>query len=74
MRKNVNKNERIIRGVAGAALTSLAFLGPANPLFLIGLVPLATGLVGTCPLYSSFHVSSVKDSAKESEQHYLHPA
>lgn len=44
--------ERIIRVVVGLVLVPMAFVGPANLWFLVGLVPLATGLIGWCPLYT----------------------
>ena len=43
--------DRTIRVVLGIALLSLVFVGPKSMLGLIGLVPLATGVVGFCPLY-----------------------
>jgi hypothetical protein len=43
--------DRAVRIVLGLALISLTFLGPQSPLGFIGLVPLATGLIGFCPLY-----------------------
>jgi hypothetical protein len=43
--------DRTIRVVLGIALLSLVFIGPKSMLGLIGLVPLATGIVGFCPLY-----------------------
>jgi hypothetical protein len=43
--------DRVIRVVLGVVLISLAFVGPATPFGWIGVVPLLTGLVGSCPLY-----------------------
>lgn len=43
--------DRAIRIVLGLGLLSLTFTGPQTSLGFIGLVPLATGLVGFCPLY-----------------------
>jgi hypothetical protein len=43
--------DRVIRVVAGIALLSLAVVGPQSLLGLVGVVPLATGIVGFCPLY-----------------------
>ena len=56
MNTNVGNTDRIVRIVAGVALLSLLFLleGGARWLGLIGLVPLATGLVRWCPAYSLF--------------------
>lgn len=58
MKINQNNGERMLRGVAGAALLSLAFWGPKNKLFLAGLVPLVTGATGSCPLYSALDIST----------------
>lgn len=43
--------DRAVRIVIGLGLLSLVFIGPQSPLGWIGLVPLATGLLGFCPLY-----------------------
>lgn len=58
MKKNIHSIERVIRVVVGAGLTALAFVGPANYWFLLGLVPLATGLIGWCPPYAIFGIST----------------
>jgi hypothetical protein len=43
--------DRVIRVVLGVVLISLAFVGPMTPFGWIGVIPLLTGLVGSCPLY-----------------------
>lgn len=43
--------DRAIRVVIGIVLVSLVFVGPRTPLGWIGVVPLATGAFGFCPLY-----------------------
>jgi len=58
MKTNIHPIERVIRVAAGLAISSLAFWGPANPWFLLGLIPLATGLVGWCPPYALFGFST----------------
>lgn len=58
MKKNVHPVERIVRVALGAVLTSLAFVGPANPWFLLGLVPLLTGLMGWCPPYALLGINT----------------
>ena len=50
--RNEHKIERAVRIALGLGLLSLVFLGPQTRWGLIGIVPLATGLMGTCPLYS----------------------
>ena len=44
--------DRIIRVIIGVAVLSLTFAGPKTLWGLLGIVPLVTGLAGTCPLYS----------------------
>jgi hypothetical protein len=58
MTKNIHPVERVVRVVGGLVLASMAFVGPSNPWFLLGLVPVATGLVGWCPPYALFGFST----------------
>jgi hypothetical protein len=43
--------DRVVRIGLGLGLISLALIGPATPLGWLGLIPLVTGIIGTCPLY-----------------------
>jgi hypothetical protein len=56
--RNEGTVDRVLRVVAGAALVSLVFVGPETPWGWIGVVPLVTGLVGNCPVYSLFGIST----------------
>ena len=58
--KNVGKIDRIVRVVIALVLFSLFFVleGNLKWLGLIGLVPLGTAVVGVCPLYLPFHIST----------------
>jgi hypothetical protein len=56
--KNEGTIDRVLRVVAGAALVSLVFVGPETPWGWVGLVPLVTGLVGNCPVYSLLGIST----------------
>jgi hypothetical protein len=49
---NEHPIERGLRVVVGLVGLSLVFVGPQSLWGLFGLVPLATGLVGSCPLYT----------------------
>lgn len=65
MTKNVGGIDRILRIVIGLALIAAFFLnsgGTYSWLYLIGIVPLLTGVFSTCALYSLIGVntSSVK--------------
>jgi hypothetical protein len=52
MSRNEGNLDRALRVVVGLVLLSLVFVGPQTNWGLIGLVPLITGLVGVCPVYS----------------------
>ena len=60
MTKNVGSIDRVLRIVIGLALLSLIFIlkDETRWLGLIGLVPLGTALLGNCPLYSIFGLST----------------
>ena len=49
---NVGSVDRALRVVLGLALIGLVFVGPQTPWGWLGLIPLVTGLVRFCPLYS----------------------
>lgn len=56
--KNEGKIDRVLRVIVGAALLSLVFVGPQTAWGWIGLVPLLTGLIGNCPVYSLFGLNT----------------
>ena len=58
MKQNVHNIERVVRIVVGLGLVSMAFVGPANLWFLLGVVPLLTGLVGWCPPYAMLGINT----------------
>ena len=58
MPKNEGTIDRVLRVIAGLVLLSLVFIGPQTMWGLIGIVPLATGLIGFCPLYSIFGINT----------------
>lgn len=62
MEKLLPKNEatvdRVLRVVLGLVGVSLVFFGPQTPWGWIGLVPLLTGLVGSCPIYTLLGVGT----------------
>jgi hypothetical protein len=55
---NVGNIDRILRILVGLVLIALVFVGPQTPWGWIGLIPLATGLLRTCPLYSLIGLST----------------
>ncbi|MBS2028123.1 MAG: DUF2892 domain-containing protein [Deltaproteobacteria bacterium] len=50
--------DRVARVVLGMVLLALIVVGPKSWWGLVGLVPLATGLFGFCPLYRLFGFST----------------
>jgi hypothetical protein len=52
MTRNVGGLDRGLRIVAGLVLLALGWFGPLGWWGLVGLVPLATALVGFCPAYA----------------------
>lgn len=50
--------DRVLRVVAGIALLSLTVVGPRTMWGLVGLVPLITGSLGSCPLYTVLGLST----------------
>lgn len=52
MKSNVGGMDKILRIVAGVVLLALAIMGIGAPWTFIGIVPLATGLMGWCPAYT----------------------
>ena len=57
---NVGGIDKVIRIVAGLILIALVFVGPQTPWGWIGIIPLATGLIGFCPLYKIIGVNTCK--------------
>jgi hypothetical protein len=54
MTKNVGGIDKIIRIVLGLVLIGLAVTGTVGMWGYLGIVPLATGLLGWCPPYAIF--------------------
>lgn len=56
--RNEHTIDRVLRVTLGLVITSLFFVGPQTPWALLGLVPLITGALGSCPLYTLFGIST----------------
>jgi hypothetical protein len=50
--KNMGSADRAIRAIVGIVLIALVFVGPQTPWGWIGIIPLATALIGWCPAYN----------------------
>ncbi|MCB5426158.1 DUF2892 domain-containing protein [Altererythrobacter sp. CC-YST694] len=55
---NVGRTDRILRILVGLVLIALVFVGPKTPWGWLGIIPLATGLLRSCPLYSLIGVNT----------------
>lgn len=68
MKANEGIADRVIRIAAGFLILSMFFVvdGNARWLALIGFVPLLTGLLGYCPVYSLFGISTCPMERKPS--------
>ena len=60
MSKNEGTLDRALRIILGLVLLSLIFIGPQTMWGLVGLVPLVTGLVGVCPVYSLLGIKTCR--------------
>lgn len=67
MTTNVGTLDRVLRIIAGIALVAVALglFGPAYQTIWgwVGLVPLATGLAGWCPLYKALGLKTCKPTS-----------
>ncbi|MGK2858697.1 MAG: YgaP family membrane protein [Thermoanaerobaculia bacterium] len=50
--------DRVIRVLIGVAVLSLAFFGPKTPWAYLGIIPIVTGLLGSCPAYTLLGIST----------------
>ena len=64
LKRNEGAIDRALRVVLGIALLSLVFFGPQTPWGWLGLIPLATGLIGWCPLYAMVGASTCPASTR----------
>jgi DUF2892 family protein len=55
---NEHPIERVIRVGVGLAVLSLVFVGPQTAWGYLGAIPLATGLLGSCPAYTLFGINT----------------
>ena len=60
--------DRAVRVVLGIAVLSLTIWGPKSLWGLVGLVPLVTGLVGSCPMYALLGVGTCPTASVEQKK------
>lgn len=68
MSTNEHWMDRTLRVVLGLGLLALTVAGPHTLWGLLGLLPLATGVVGFCPLYRVLGFSTCQMPRKPSTQ------
>lgn len=56
---NEGPMDRAVRIALGLALLAIMFVGPQSLWGVVGVVPLATGIVGYCPIYAILGFSTV---------------
>jgi len=56
--KNEGTVDRVLRIVGGLVLISLVFVGPQTAWGWIGIIPLVTGAIGSCLLYSLLGINT----------------
>ena len=60
---NLGQGDRTVRIIFGIGLIVGGFFTGGTPgvvMGIVGLIPLITGLVGYCPAYSLFHLSTLR--------------
>ena len=58
MKSNAGSIDRILRIVAGLVLLGLTLTGNIGVWGWVGIVPLATGLLGWCPAYTLLGINT----------------
>ena len=61
---NEHPVERIVRVAVGIGILSLVFVGPKSLWGLLGILPILTGLVGSCPAYTIFGFSTCPSASR----------
>jgi hypothetical protein len=65
---NEHAVDRVLRIVVGVILLSFAVVGPRAAWGYFGLLPLLTGVVGTCPVYSFFGFDTCRLTRKVGDE------
>ena len=60
MKCNIGHTDRVLRMTVGVTLIGLAAFGIAGPWAWIGIIPLATGMLGNCPAYGLLGIDTAK--------------
>ena len=60
MKCNVGTADRLLRIVVGLALIAMAYMGTIGAWGWIGVIPLMTGIIKFCPMYSILGIKTCK--------------
>jgi hypothetical protein len=60
MKCNIGHTDRVLRITVGVTLMGLAGFGIVGAWGWIGMIPLATGMLGNCPTYDLMSFNTVK--------------
>lgn len=55
---NAGSLDRAFRALLGIGLIAIVFVGPQTPWGWLGIIPLATSLIGWCPLYAMLGINT----------------
>lgn len=61
---NMGTVDRALRAIVGVVLIALVFVGPQTAWGWIGLIPLATAVIGWCPLYTIFGIKTCRQTSQ----------
>ena len=71
LKKNMGTVDRVLRFILGAGLLAAYFMvdkeAGYRPFLLIGIIPLATSLLSSCPIYSILGVSTCPMKSSDSK-------
>lgn len=55
---NAGTADRAFRAIVGIGLIAIVFVGPKTPWGWLGIIPLATALIGWCPAYTLLGINT----------------
>lgn len=64
MKINIGNIDRSIRVILGLVLLALVFIGPQTLWGLIGIIPIATALMGNCPAYTLLGIQTCRSGGQ----------
>lgn len=64
LKHNMGKTDRVIRVILGVLLIGNVFYAIQHPIGWIGVILLATGIAGICPLYSLLGINTKSAAEK----------